>query len=270
MQEESYESWNILNKYKAPAIVLILVFASFYLGVLTAKVSIYGKQLGGVNGNSENSGTAAAKQPLGGSPNKRSPNNNLAAPAPSKDIKVDPISATDHIRGNKNARIALIEYSDLECPFCKRFHPTAQQVLDTYKDKVVWVYRSFPMSQLHSKAKKESEAIECAGKLAGNEGFWKMTDKIFEVTPSNNGLDLTILPDLASSVGIDKTAFKSCLDSGEMAAKVDAQYQSGLNAGVKGTPGNFLLDTKTGKAVEIPGAVPFESIKQVIDQMLAQ
>ncbi len=271
MNDEKVEDWGILNKYIPFAVLIGLVAGAFYLGVLTSKVSIYEKQLGIAKGSSADSGTVAAKQPTAGNPSNPSPSNNLAAaPTQPKDVKVDPISATDHTRGNKNARIALIEYSDLECPFCKRFHPTAQQVVDTYKDKVVWVYRSFPLSQLHSQAKKEAEAIECAGKLAGNDGFWKMTDKIFDVTPSNNGLDLTTLPDLASAVGIDKSSFKSCLDSGEMAAKVDAQYQSGLNSGVNGTPGNFLLDTKTGKVVEIPGAVPFENIKQAIDQILAQ
>jgi len=269
MNEEKVENWNILNKYVPFAIVVGLAAGAFYLGVLTTKISIYEKQLG--IGNVQGSAlgqkaVAAVNQPSNPSPS----NNPGTAPAPAKDVKVDPISATDHIQGNKNARIALIEYSDLECPFCKRFHPTAQQVVDTYKDQVVWVYRQFPLSQLHSQAKKEAEATECAAKLAGNDGFWKMTTKIFEVTPSNNGLDLTTLPDLAASVGIDKTAFKTCLDSGDMAAKVDAQYQSGVNSGVNGTPGNFLLDTKTGKTVEIPGAVPFDNIKQAIDSMLKQ
>ena len=263
MNNENQESWGILKKYKVPAVMLILIAGSFYVGVLTAKVNLYEKQLGG---------SALGQKVVAVQPSNPTPlNNNLAvAPTPSKVAKVDPVSATDHIRGNKDARIALIEYSDLECPFCKRFHPTAQQVVDTYKDQVVWVYRHFPLDQLHSKARKEAEATECATKLAGNEGFWKLTDKILEVTPSNNGLDLTTLPDLATGVGIDKIAFKTCLDSGEMATKVDAQYQSGVSSGVSGTPGNFLLDTKTGKAVELAGAVPFDNIKQAIDLILGQ
>jgi len=263
MDNENQESWDILKKYKVPAVVLILIVGSFYIGVLSAKVNLYEKQLGG---------SALGQKALAIQPSNPAPsNNNLgAAPTPLKDVKVDPVSAIDHTRGNKNARIALIEYSDLECPFCKRFHPTAQQVVDNYKDQVVWIYRHFPLSQLHSQSKKEAEATECATKLAGNEGFWKLTDKILEVTPSNNGLDLTTLPDLAAGVGIDKTAFKTCLDSGEMAARVDAQYQSGINSGVSGTPGNFLLDTKTGKVVELAGAVPFDNIKQAVDSILKQ
>src|SRR3990172_10709350 len=114
--------------------------------------------------------------------------------------QVDKLRQDDHIRGDKNARMLLIEYSDLECPFCKRFHPTAQQLVDEYNGQVVWVYRHFPLDQIHQKADKEAEAVECAYELAGNDGFWKLTDKIFEVTPSNNGLNLDNLPKLAGDV----------------------------------------------------------------------
>ena len=132
----------------------------------------------------------------------------------------------------------------------------------------MWVYRHFPLDQIHPKADKEAEATECAYKLAGNEGFWKMTNKIFEVTPSNNGLDLATLPDLANEIGINKVSFKSCLDSGEMAAHVEDDFQSGIKAGVTGTPGNILFDTKTGEIRIIPGAVPFDQMKQAIDELL--
>lgn len=190
--------------------------------------------------------------------------------APLQAGEVDPVTDSDYVKGSRNARIALIEYSDLECPFCKSFHPTAQQAIDEYPDDIMWVYRHFPLEQLHSKASKQAEAAECAGKLAGNDGFWALTGKIFEVTPSNNGLDNSILPDLAVDVGLNKSAFQTCLDSGEMAQNVDDDYQSGLKAGVTGTPGNILLDTKTGESVLIPGAVPYPQLKQAIDDMLAK
>lgn len=197
-------------------------------------------------------------------------NSQVAPPAAQTAGEVDPVTDSDYVKGNRNARIALIEYSDLECPFCQRFHPTAQQAVDEYPDDVMWVYRHFPLEQLHSKAPKQAEAVECAGKLAGNDGFWALTDKIFEVTPSNNGLDMDTLPDLAAGVGIDKSAFQTCLDSGEMAQKVSDDFQSGTKAGVTGTPGNILLDTKTGDSQLIPGAVPYPQLKQAIDAMLAK
>ena len=181
---------------------------------------------------------------------------------------VDPLKDGDHVRGDRNARILLFEYSDLECPFCKRFHPTAQQIVNEYKGQVAWVYRHFPLDQIHSKADKEAEAVECAKDQGGEDAFWKLTDKIFEVTPSNNGLDSTELPKIATQIGLNETKFKSCLDSGKYAAHVEEDYQGGIKAGITGTPGNILLDTKTNKTKLIPGAVPFDQFKVAIDDLL--
>ena len=203
----------------------------------------------------------AAKAPV-------APNAPQAVPAEPVAGPVEPLKDEDHIRGDKNARILLVEYSDLECPFCKRFHPTAKQVVDEYKGQVAWVYRHFPLDQIHSKADKEAEAVECANELGGEDGFWKLTDKIFEVTPANNGLNLDDLPKLAGEVGLNQSAFKTCLDSGKYAAHVEEDYQGGIKAGITGTPGNILLDTKTGKTKLIPGAVPFDQFKVAIDDLL--
>lgn len=184
------------------------------------------------------------------------------------EVKMDPMSDSDHIRGGKDARIILVEYSDLECPYCKQFHNTAQKALEAYPGQLAWVYRHFPLDTLHSKARKEAEATECANELGGSDMFWKMADKIYQVTPSNNGLDLLDLPLLAKEIGLDQAKFTSCLDSGKYKDTVEKQYQSGVKAGVRGTPGNFLMDTKSGKTISLPGAVPLESLKQSIDSLL--
>ena len=118
-----------------------------------------------------------------------------------------PVSSSDHIRGNVNAQITIVEYSDLECPFCKVFHGTMKQAMAAYGDKVRWVYKHFPLDQLHPKADKEAEAAECAGELGGNDAFWAYIDKVFEATPSNNGLDLALLPAIAQDLGFDITKF---------------------------------------------------------------
>ncbi|MCH7730233.1 thioredoxin domain-containing protein [Patescibacteria group bacterium] len=181
--------------------------------------------------------------------------------------KIPAVSAEDHVKGSRDAQVFLIEYSDLECPFCKRFHPTVQQAVDEYDGQVAWVYRHFPLDTLHSKADKEAEAVECAGELGGDDGFWALLDKIFEATPSNNGLNLDDLPGLAGEVGLNQSSFKDCLDSGRYAERVEADYQGGLASGVTGTPGSFVVNSK-GEAWFIPGALPYDSLKVTIDEAL--
>lgn len=109
------------------------------------------------------------------------------------EVGLRPISENDHILGNIDAKIIIVEYSDLECPFCKVFHNTMHQVVKKYSGEVAWVYRHFPISGLHPKAFREAEATECAWEQGGNEMFWKYMDKLFEVTPSNNGLEESLL-----------------------------------------------------------------------------
>ncbi|MEX0917128.1 MAG: thioredoxin domain-containing protein [Candidatus Paceibacterota bacterium] len=160
-----------------------------------------------------------------------------------KEITVAPVTTDDHILGNPDADVVIIEYSDTECPFCKDFHSVMHQVIDEYgKDgKVAWVYRHFPLASIHPKAPREAEATECAAELGGNDGFWAYIDRLFEVTPGNNGLDLSELPVIAEEVGLDRAAFESCLESGRYEDKVQASYQEALDAGGRGTPYNILL-----------------------------
>lgn len=194
------------------------------------------------------------------------PTNPGSAPKPGP---VKPVSKDDHIRGDKNAKVTLIEYSDLECPFCARFHPTAKQLLDEYKGKVNWVYRHFPLS-FHANAQKEAEASECAAELGGSDAYWKYVDAIFERTTSNGtGFALDKLAPLAKEIGLDEKKFKDCLDGGKMTARIQKDFSDGQSAGVDGTPGSILL-TKSGKSALIPGAVPYDTLKSQLDQLLAQ
>lgn len=242
---------SLLNK-ATPIMMVVIVILAFAVGAMWQKINTL--QNGILQPKEQQQAQVADKN---------------TAVAPKYEVQdLEKISDEDHIRGNKNAKIALIEYSDFECPFCKKFHPTAQQALEEYGDQIMWVYRHFPLDQLHPKADKEAEAVECAAKFGGEDAFWALTDKIYEITPANNGLDLDALPDLAAEIGLNRATFETCLDSGEMAQKVEDQYQSGLRAGVTGTPGNILLNIETGDTVMLPGAVPYDQLKQSIDDML--
>lgn len=178
--------------------------------------------------------------------------------------EIRPVNEQDHIRGASNAKITVVEYSDLECPFCKMFHPTMQQIVDEYPNDVRWVYRHFPIEQLHSKAAKEAEATECA---AEQGKFWEFTDKIFEVTPSNDGLDPKELPELAKQVGVsDITQFTTCLESGKYQQHVQDDIADARSAGGRGTPYSLIL--VGNNKIPIPGAQPYEAVKQAIDRAL--
>lgn len=229
-----------------PILSALLVIAAFAIGVLWQKVSSLEK---GSKPTSQIAGEIAPTNP----------------PSPSGEVKS--VDENDHIKGDNNAPLTWIEYSDLECPFCKKIHPDLQKLLSEYEGKVRWVYRHFPLDQLHSKARKEAEASECAAELGGNEAFWNYIDKIYEVTPSNNGLDEAKLPEIAFQVGLDRKGFEECLESGRWAQRVQSDYDSGVAAGVSGTPGNILLDDK-GNTRLIPGALPYEQLKQAVEGML--
>lgn len=180
--------------------------------------------------------------------------------------KVVAIGKNDYVRGNENAKVVLLEYSDFECPYCGRFHPTTNQALQEYGGKVAVAFRHFPLS-FHPNAQKAAEAAECVGKQKGADGFWQYADAIFLVNQKDGKLTPEAITAAATQAGVNMEQFKSCLDSGEMAEKVKGQAAGGGTAGVTGTPGTFVI--VDGKAVDfIGGALPYEQVKTTIDKYL--
>ncbi len=179
------------------------------------------------------------------------------------------VTDTDHLIGNPDAKIIIVEYSDLECPYCKVFHTTMNKIMREYGEggQVAWVYRHFPIAQLHSKAHREAEATECANKIGGNTKFWEYTNKIFSITPSNNELKESELLTTAQDIGLAESGFEDCLNGGETKGIVDNDILSGNTAGVRGTPTSFIfVDKKVAGTID--GAQPYEQVKATIDQIL--
>ena len=176
--------------------------------------------------------------------------------------------ATDHILGNPNAAVKVVEYMDLECPHCKTFEKTMHQVMDFYgaSGNVAWVSRPFPLASIHSKAPKEAEAAECAADQGGNTAYFKFIDRLFEVTPSDNGLDAAQLPVIAKDVGLNVDAFNSCLQSGKYTKKIQDSYNEAIALGAQGTP--FTLVMVGSEAVTLPGNQPYDSMRAAIDAVL--
>lgn len=201
-----------------------------------------------MSGRSMATGAAAVAQvPSAGAPAANDP-----GPAAPVGGPVKPVDDKDHILGKKDAKVTVIEYSDFECPFCGQIEPALAQMRAEFPNDVRLVYRHFPLS-FHPQAQKAAEASECAAKLGGNDGFWKMHEKLFA---NQQTLGPAAYVTFAKELGLKEADFKTCLDSGEMAARVNSDMASGNDAGVNGTPATFI----NGKLVS--GAVPYATLKQ--------
>jgi len=190
--------------------------------------------------------------------------NSFAKAAPSQ---IPPVSKNDFIQGSPSAQLILVEYSDLECPYCINFHKTMQQIMKDYNGKIAWVFRNYPLS-FHANAQKEAEAAICAADLDGNQAFWKYTDAVYSRTKGGGtGFPLDQLVPLAKEQGLDEVKFKSCLDGGKAASRIKSDQEAGIKAGVQGTPMTFIV-TKNGTQDVIAGALPYEQVKSKIDTLL--
>jgi len=181
---------------------------------------------------------------------------------------IRPVDDNDYIKGSRDAKITIVEFSDTECPFCKVLHQNLDEVIKGYDDgDVAWVYRHFPLTQLHRKAAVEAHATECAGELGGNDGFWAYTDMLYDITPSNDGLDLAQLPVIAGKVGLDVDAFNACMDEGRHEDDVEQDFNDAVAAGGRGTPYSVII-APNDQFIPISGALPVENWKETIDSLL--
>lgn len=184
--------------------------------------------------------------------------------APSAD-HVRPVDETDHIFGNPDAKISIIEYSDYECPFCARFHPTVEQIVEESDGQIKWVYRHFPLTNIHSRAFRASVASECVAELAGNDAFWSFSNSALNNIRSL-GDDFYVAT--AGDLGVPEAPFRECLNSDRHDAKIQADLQNGINAGGTGTPFNVIVDGK-GNAFPFSGALPYPQTKAIVDRALS-
>lgn len=181
-----------------------------------------------------------------------------------------PVSERDYILGSPNAPILMVEYSDYDCPFCKQYHATMHQIMDEYgvTGKVGWVYRQFPLQQLHPNAPKISEAALCVGSLGGNKAFWKFSDLIFDERSIDEATNVTKLPEYAEAAGITQADYIDCMEDGDMRAEVEASIKDGFNAGARGTPYTVLI-VGDQQAV-INGAQSYETVKGIVQNLIDQ
>ena len=197
-------------------------------------------------GNLENGATGGTVAPL-----------EKSDPSPTV-VDMEALLDDDTVKGDEDAPVTIVEWSDFECPFCERFY---QQTLPSIEEeyiktgKVKLVYRDFPLS-FHANAQKAAEAAECAGEQGK---YWEMHNLLF-----GQGVQGGVagFKQYAKTLGLNGAKFDTCLDSGAMAAEVQKDMSDGAAAGIQGTPG-FLINGKL-----VSGAQPFSVFKQVIDAEL--
>src|SRR3989344_244689 len=201
----------------------------------------------------------AFKNPTGGTTGGAVvPSGEIGAPSPSAPIDMESIVDDDAVRGDKNAPVTIVEWSDYQCPFCQRFYAeTEPSIEEQYikTGKVKFVYRDFPLP-FHENAQKAAEAAECAGEQGK---YWEMHDLLFAQGVAGG---VTGFKQDAQQLGLDTAKFNTCLDSGAMAAETQKDLADGSAVGIQGTPG-FIINGKL-----VSGAQPFSVFKQVIDAEL--
>lgn len=172
----------------------------------------------------------------------------------------------DAVMGDKDAPVTIIEFSDYECPFCKRhFTDTFPQLKEKYIDtgKVKFIFRDFPLAFHDPLATQQAMAAECVREQTDDETYFAYHDLMFENTTSNgNGMQKEKLYELAEQVGADRTTFTECLDSEKYKDEVSKDLADGQKAGVSGTPG-FLINGQL-----VSGAQPFNVFEQIIEAEL--
>lgn len=192
---------------------------------------------------------------------------NVVAADQSIQEAIQQIRAEGHIQGNPNARYTLVEYSDLECPFCKRHHQngTAKALLERFPNDINHAFRHFPL-QFHANARMAAEWLECAADINGSDAFYDMIAQIFEL----NSINRDGVISAASQLGIDTTSFTECLDSGRFSQKVSNQLNEWQSLfGISGTPGNVIVDSETGRFVVVAGAFPVDRFVQELETLIA-
>jgi len=179
-----------------------------------------------------------------------------------------PITEYDLIMGNPEADVLVVEYSDMECPFCKDLHETMNKVVSEMSDEFAWVYRHFPLDSLHSKARKEAEAVTCVSKLSTPENGFAYLNEIMRITPSNNNLDLDTLYTEAEKYDITKNQLDECLSSKEIKDIVENNAQEAISLGARGTPFTVIYRKSDGKMEKNSGFMNYETLKSKIIKFL--
>jgi protein-disulfide isomerase len=157
-----------------------------------------------------------------------------------------PVSADDHSSGPEDASVTLVEYGDYECPYCGAAHPVVQEVQRILGPSLRFVFRNFPLKEIHPHAQRAAEAAEAAG---AQGKFWEMHDLLFE---NQDALEDADLLRYAASLSLDAERFTMELSTGVHTSRVRRDFRSGVRSGVNGTPTFFINGARHEASSDLP------------------
>ncbi len=182
-----------------------------------------------------------------------------------------PVSELDHIIGNPSAPVVLVEYADIDSSYTKTFQATMEQLMSEYAatGQVAWVYRHLPLIDQHVYAAQHAEAAECMASLGGPNIFWRFIGALNAAAPDVQQFNPKDYPSVVSALGILPESFEACMNAHTFQERVAADFTNGIAIGAGGSPFSVLLvEGKT--PVTIDGAIPYDALKKILDEAIAQ
>lgn len=187
---------------------------------------------------------------------QQSINRQLASMPLPKDGRIRPETEGEPSLGSPDAKVTIVEFADFGCPYSRESSRVLRSMANRYGDRVHYVYRDFPVTELHPRAKEAAQAAECAR----DQGkFWQYHDKLYQ---NQTRLSDEALSQYARQVNLDMSLFKGCIESDKHMDEIEADYQAGIDAGVRGTPTFFI------NGIRIPGAIPDKTLDILINRLL--
>jgi protein-disulfide isomerase len=194
------------------------------------------------------------------------------APAPQGDLSLmTPVGEGDHILGNPDAPVMLVEYSDLDCEYCKRSREVMEQIVAEYgaDGKVAWTFRHFPIVDLHPDSGTHAEAAECVVSLGGPELFWRFAGALAAQAPGASTFDPQGYGAVAESLGVDEGALSACLAEGRFEARVARDFENALVIGADAAP-FFVVLIEGASPITVSGYLPYDQMKSLVERALTE
>ncbi|APC19464.1 hypothetical protein BLL42_27405 (plasmid) [Pseudomonas frederiksbergensis] len=184
-----------------------------------------------------------------------------------EDLAVNDAPEGRRIYGKLDARFTLMEFSDFECPYCKRYHETPKKLVDQAPDHVKWEWRHMPLDFHNPAATREAVMTECAAEQRGAAGFWVAAEEMFNKT-RGNGQGIPDVDEFAAGIGLDTDKFQDCLKSGRYDQRIQADMKLAEKYKVTGTPATLIIDSLTGEEKLVSGALPIQKLIATISGMI--